>query len=186
MVDFTDLNPIEPITRKHDRKSFVSGVSKLDNYLWDRAIGDSEKNISRIFVLTLKTSPETIVGYYSLSSLMVPVSGLAENIHKKLPNYKMIGATLLGKLAVAENWQRDKCDLRLGEYLLIGAMHTAWLVAQHVAAYALVVDILVGEKGDPTGFYTKNHFLPFQDNPMRMFLPMTIVERVLRESGVIL
>lgn len=185
MVEFSDLNPIQPITRNHDRKSFTSGVSKLDNYLRDRAIGDTEKNVSRVFVLTFKEKPETIIGYYSLSSLLVPVDGLPEAIRKTLPNYKAIGATLMGKLAVAENWQRDKCGLRLGEYLLIDAMYLVWLASHQVASYALVVDLLVGEKGDPTDFYTRYNFTPFQDNPARLFLPLTTIEQTLRASGII-
>ena len=185
MADFSEINAIEPITRKHDRKSFASGVAKLDNYLRDRAIGDTEKNISRVFVLTLKERPEAIIGYYSLSSLLVPVDGLPEKISKALPNYKTIGTTLMGKLAVAENWQADKCGLRLGEYLLLDAMRSTWLASQHVASFALVVDVLVGEKGDPTGFYTKNGFIPFQDNHARLFLPMTTIEKTLRANSII-
>ena len=185
MANFSDLNPIQPITREHDRKYFVSGVTKLDNYLRDRAIGDTEKNISRVFVLTLKEKPEIIIGYYSLSSLLVPVDGLPEAIRKELPNYRAIGTTLMGKLAIAENWQRDKCGLRLGEHLLLDAMHSTWSASQQVASFALIVDVLVGEKGDPTGFYTKNGFIPFQDNPVRLFLPMTTIAHTLRANGII-
>lgn len=108
---------------------------------------------------------------------------LSEAIRK--PNYKAIGTTLMGKLAVAEDGQKEKCRLRLGEHLLIDAMRTAWLASQRVASYALVVDILIGEKGDPTGFYTKNSFIPFQDNPARLFLPMTTIEQTLRARNII-
>lgn len=138
-----------------------------------------------MFVLTPKESPETIIGYYSLSSLLVPAGGLPEDIRKKLPNYQAIGTTLLGKLAVAENWQREKCGLRLGEHLLIDAMRSSWISSQHVASYALVVDLVVGEKGDPTCFYTKNGFIHFLDNPAQLFLPMVTIEQTLRSSGLI-
>lgn len=184
-MDFSDLNAAEPITKDHDRESFTSGVSKLDNFLRDCAIRDAEKNVSRTFVLTLKKHPKKVIGYYSLSSLLVPAHELPAILTKKLPNYKSIGTTLLGKLAVAELWQRDKCALRIGEHLLVDAMAKAWVASQHVASYALVVDILVGEKGDPTGFYAKNQFMPFQDDPMRWFLPMATIEQTLRTSGII-
>ncbi len=185
MVKFSDLNPIEPITRNHDRKSFSCGSTKLDNYLRDRAIGDTEKHIARVFVLTLKENPETIVGYYALSSLSISLDGLPEALRKVLPNYKVIGSTLLGKLAVAEGWQRGKCNLRVGEHLLIDAMRSAWMSSRYVASFALVVDVLISENPDPTGFYTKNHFIAFMDNPNRLFLPMHTVERTLRASGII-
>jgi len=141
--------------------------------------------VSRVFVLTLKEKPQTIAGYYSLSSLLVPAIGLPEPIRKKLPNYQAIGATLLGKLAISEDFQRGKSHLRLGEYLLVDAMRVSWLVSRQVASYALVVDVLVGEKGDPTSFYTKNNFIPFGDTKDRLFLPMKTIEQTLRAFGII-
>jgi hypothetical protein len=136
-------------------------------------------------VLTLKNKPETIVGYYSLSFLLVPIDGIHETIRKKLPNYKALGATLMGKLAIAEDFQREKCNLRLGEHLLMDASYRAWLASQQVASYALVVDVLIGEKGDPTSFYTKQGFMPVQSGKDRLFLPMATIEQFLRTSGLI-
>jgi len=185
VLSFTELNPTEALTRNHDRGSFISGVGKLDNYLRDRSVGDIEKNVSRIFVLTLKDKPEAIVGYYSLSSLLVPTDGIPEAIRKKLPNYDALGTTLMGKLAIAENFQRDKCNLRLGEHLLIDAMYRAWLASQQVASYALIVDVLIGEKGDPTSFYTKNGFMAYESKKNRLFLPMATIEQSLRMNGLI-
>ena len=183
-MKFADLRPIEPLSREHDRKAFKSGVEKLDNYLHDRAVGDNEKNLSRVFVLTLKEKPNTIVGYYSLSALQIPVDRLPEKLRKKV-SYKMLGTTLLGKLAVAEAWQRDKCKLRLGEHLLLHAMLTSWTAAQSVASWALVVDVLAGEKGDPTGFYAKKGFIAFEDNPSRLFLPIATIEEALQKAKLI-
>ncbi|CAN5659060.1 GNAT family N-acetyltransferase [soil metagenome] len=185
MLSFSDLNPIESLTRNHDRKSFISGVSKLDNYLRDRSIVDIEKHISRVFVLTLRQKPQTIAGYYSLSSLLVPMDGISEAIRTKLPKYEALGTTLLGRLAIAEHFQRDKCNLRLGEHLLIDAMHRSYLASQQVASYALVVDVLIGEKGDPTGFYTKNNFIPYESKKDRLYLPMATIEQLLRTQDII-
>ena len=184
-LSFTDLNPIVPLTRNHDRAAFISGVSKLDNYLRDRSIGDIERNVSRVFVLTLEKEPETIIGYYSLSALLVPMDGIPEKIRKKLPKYEALGTTLMGKLAIAEGFQHDKCDLRLGEHLLTDAMYRSWFASQQVASYALVVDLLIGEKGDPTRFYTKNGFLTYEGKKDRLFLPMATIEQTLRITGII-
>jgi hypothetical protein len=157
----------------------------MDNYFHDRSIADIEKNISRVFVLTLKNKPQTVIGYYSLSALLVPIEGIPEGIRKKLPKYAALGTTLMGKLAVAEDFHHDKCDLRLGEHLLIDAMYRSWLASQQVASYALVVDVLIGEKGDPTSFYTKNGFLTYESRTDRLFLPMVTIEQSLRVTGII-
>ncbi len=187
MWQFSDLSEIEPLTRKHNRAAFSSGVSKLDNYIKHQSIRDAESNFSRVFVLTLKKSPEIIVGYYSLSSLQVSMTGIADEIKKQLPKYPVVGTTLLGKLAVDEKWQRDKCDLKLGEHLLIDAMVKAWHANQLVASYAMIVDVLIGEKGDPTAFYTKNGFQAFNDANAkhRLFLPMKTIEQTLQKMGII-
>jgi len=178
LVDFTDLRGIELLHRGHDRKAFRCGVENLDNYLRDRAISDTEKNLSRVFVLTLKVQPNTIVGYYYLSSLVVPLEGLPVAISKKL-NYRVIGTTLLGKLAVAEDWQRGRCRLQIGEHLLLHAMLSAWKASRSVASWALVVDSLVSENIDPTGFYAKHGFVRLQDSPGKLFLPMSTIEDTL-------
>ena len=183
-MKFSDMRPIEPLAGEHERKAFCSGVRNLDNYLRDRALSDTQRNLSRVFVLTLLSEPNTIVGYYALSSLMIPVEVLPESLSKKL-NYKAIGATLLGKLAIAEDWQRGKCDLRLGEYLLLHAMLSTWRAAQSVASWALLVDVLTGEKGDPTAFYIEKGFIPFRDNANRLFLPMPTIEEALQKAGLI-
>ncbi len=183
-MEYSDLRPIEPITRRHNRNDFRSGVTRLDNYFRDRAILDTEKNLSCVFVLTLQPEPEKIVGYYSLSSLTIPIEGLPDD-SKKL-KYKQIGTTLLGKLAVGEAWQREKCNLRLGEHLLLHAMLSAWQASQSVASWALIVDVFIGEKGDPTGFYTRMGFVPFRDNPDRLFLPMATIKEALVKAELIL
>jgi len=129
--------------------------------------------------------PETIVGYYSLSSLLVLIIGIPEAVRKKLPNYNALGTTLMGKLAIAEDFQRDKCNLRLGEHLLIDAMYRAWFASQQVASFALIVDVLVGEKGDPTSFYTKKGFMTYETIKGRLFLPMATIEQSLQMQGLI-
>jgi hypothetical protein len=52
-------------------------------------------------------------------------------------------------------------------------------------SFAIVVDVLTGEKGDPTGFYMNYDFMPFADNPKKLFLPMKTVEQTLRQAGLI-
>ncbi len=187
MLQFSDLNDIEPLTRSHSRASFSCGVGKLDNYIKHQSIRNAESNFSRVFVLTLRKSPDIIVGYYSLSALQISMEKLAEHIRKELPKYPVVGTTLLGRLAVDEKWQRDKCNLKLGEHLLVDAMVKAWHANQLVASYAMIVDVLIGEKGDPTPFYTKSGFQSFSETNAlhRLYLPMTTIEQVLQKIGII-
>ena len=61
-----DLGSIVPLDRHHDRAAFCCGVKHLDNYLKDAAISDQEKNLSRVFALTLKEKPEFYVSMMNL------------------------------------------------------------------------------------------------------------------------
>lgn len=178
------LKPTEPLDPdKHDRASFTCGVAALDRYLWQQARKEAQQNISQTFVLTSKEEPQKILGYYSLSSNRIRIDDLPMELTKKLPRYDDIGVTLMGRFAVIDSLQRG--DLRLGEHLLTDAKLKAWCASQVVASFAMIVDVLVAEKGDPTGFYLKYDFVAFSDKVNSLYLPMITIEKTLRAGGVI-
>lgn len=177
------LNKIVPLDRTHNRAAFSCGVEHLNNYLRDAAIQDQENRFSRVFVLTLVEDPKFILGYYALSACQIDTCSFPPETLKKLPKRATVGATLLGKMAVAENFQRG--DLQLGRYLLVDALSQAWIASQSVSSYAFVADIRPGEKGDPSQFYEKHGFLTLTENPKRLYLPMATIESFLREQKII-
>ena len=62
-----------------------------------------------------------IAGYYTLSPLVLELRGLPIDLQRVRPSQLGVGATLLGKLAVAEEFQRR----RVGEFLLGRALGVA-------------------------------------------------------------
>ncbi len=177
------LNSIVPLDRTHDRAAFCCGVKHLNNYLKDVAIQDQENKFSRVFVLTLVEDPKCILGYYALSSCQIEAKNLPDDLLKRLPKRATVGATLLGKAAIAEAVQRS--DLKLGRYLLVAAFHQAWIASQSVSSFAMVADIRPAEKGDPSEFYEKHGFLILTADPKRLFLPMSTIETFLKTSKII-
>ena len=177
------LNSIVPLDRTHNRAAFCCGVKHLNNYLKDAAVQDQENKFSRVFVLTLVEDPKFILGYYALSSCQIETKNLPADLLKKLPKRSTVGATLLGKMAIAESVQRN--DLKLGRYLLVDAFRQAWIASQSVSSYAMVADIRPGEKGDPSEFYEKHGFLTLTTERKRLFLPMTTIETFLKASEII-
>lgn len=165
----TPLFQIVPIAPSHDRASFRCGVEALDRYLRTQASQDLKRRVAVAYVLT--PDGTTIAGYYTLSQFAVDLADLPETVSRKLPKYPRIPATLLGRLAVSENWRGQK----LGELLLIDALKRAHETSQRVASFAVVVD---AKDAAAASFYTRYGFIHFPGSENRMFLPMNVVAQL--------
>jgi hypothetical protein len=98
---------IEPFdSRQHNRSDFCCGKDSLDNYIRQQASQDLKKRVSTVFVL-IDASDLKVLAYYTLSSYTVDISVLDETFAKRLPRYPILPATLLGRLAVDNNWSLD-------------------------------------------------------------------------------
>ena len=87
------------------------------------------------------------------------------NITRKLPRYPLVPATLLGRLAVDQNYQ----GRGYGRFLLADALFRA--VRSEIASFAVVVD---AKDEAARRFYERESFLPFPDQPLRLFRPMRV------------
>lgn len=158
---------VEALGPQHDRSSFVSGAEALDRYLRSQAGQDARKNMAAPFVLVLPDG--TIGGYYTLSATGVKLTEFPADITRKLPRYPLVPATLLGRLAVDQNYQ----GRGYGRFLLADALLRA--VRSEIASFAVVVDA----KDEPARrFYERESFLPFPDQPMKLFRPMADIRRL--------
>jgi GNAT superfamily N-acetyltransferase len=158
---------VEPLTSSHDRSEFESGVEPLDRYFRTQAGQDARKNMAAPFVLVV---PEgTVAGYYTLSSTSVQLAELPAQTVRKLPRYPLVPATLLGRLAVDRRHQGKG----YGRFLLGDALHRA--VRSEIASFAMIVD---AKDESARRFYERESFLPFPDQPMKLFRPMTDIRRL--------
>lgn len=132
-----------------------------------------DKRIAVVYVL-YDAAEERIAGYYTLSSLSVE---LPEDASKGLPRYPEYPATLLGRLAVDENYQGQG----LGKRLLLDALGRALAGSRAVASYAVITDAK-NERAE--AFYAQYGFSPLsaKGGGRRLFLPMGTVERLFAES----
>lgn len=127
--------------------------------------------IAVVYVL-LDAERERIAGYYTLSALSVE---LPEAMRKaeKLAKYPEYPATLLGRLAVAEDYQ----GRGLGKRLLFDALGRSLAGSRAVASYAVITD---ARNKQARAFYTHYGFMPLlnANDERRLFLPMGTVERL--------
>jgi GNAT superfamily N-acetyltransferase len=119
------------------------------------------------FVLVLLDG--TIAGYYTLSATSVQLGELPAQTVRKLPRYPLVPATLLGRLAVDRRHQGKG----YGRFLLGDALHRA--ARSEIASFAVIVD---AKDESARRFYERESFLPFPDQPMKLFRPMADIRRL--------
>ena len=158
---------VEALGPHHDRNSFVSGVEPLDRYFRSQAGQDARKNMAAPFVLVLPDG--AIGGYYTLSATGVKLTEFPVDITRKLPRHPLVPATLLGRLAVEQDYR----GRGYGRCLLADALFRA--VRSEIASYTVIVD---AKDEAARRFYERESFLPFPDEPMKLFRSMADIRRL--------
>jgi GNAT superfamily N-acetyltransferase len=159
----------EPLSKSHDRESFVSGAVELDAWFRARSSQDERRNVARVFVAI---DDMGIVGFYSLSMFTLLLEDLPPALARKLPRYGAIPAALIGRLARHERVKGKG----VGELLLADAVTRILAAARSVAAFAPLrvsrsVPIVVHAKDErAVAFYKSLGFVPFPLHPDRLFL----------------
>lgn len=169
MLNYNGINyNIEPLNSDHQRNNFDCGIDILNFYLQRQATQDKRKFISAPFV-AIRQDNQEIIGYYTLSSTSIKPSDLPINLIKKLPKYPLLPAILLGRLAINKNYQK----FGWGKLLLMDALFRS--LNNEIAALAVVVEAI---NIQAISFYQNYYFIPFEDYPNRLFLPMQTIEKI--------
>jgi predicted GNAT family N-acyltransferase len=162
---------IEPLGDQHHRAAFSCGVEVLDSYLHRQAGQDTRKRAAVAFVAT--ADGKTVAGYYTLSQYAIQLDAVPEEIAKKLPKYPMVPTTLVGRLAVSTEFRGQ----RLGELLLMDALHRSLVLSEQAASAGVIVD---AKDESAVSFYRKYGFLDLPKVERRLFLPMGTVAQLFR------
>ncbi|MEO5345056.1 MAG: GNAT family N-acetyltransferase [Magnetococcus sp. YQC-9] len=152
---------IELLTRLHDRKRFDCGSTLLNRYLQTQATQDMRRRLANCFVAIQDGT--TIVGYYTLSASAVLMQDLSEAQTRGLPGYPLVPAALIGRLAVAQSFQREG----VGGVLLVDALQRARTSAPSVRL--LMVD---AKDENAVLFYRHFGFTRLTSRPMTLFFAL--------------
>jgi len=163
----------EPLATCHDRAGFTCGVAALDDYLRRQASQDVRRHVAAVFVMVDEDDPGTVLGYYTLASYAVETRGLPDEVAKKLPRYPTTPATLIGRLARAED------QPGLGSVLLADALRRTLASTEQVASAVVVVE---AKDDSAATFYRKHGFLDFPQERRKLFLPMKTVAAAVGKS----
>jgi ribosomal protein S18 acetylase RimI-like enzyme len=156
---------IEALTSQQSRDNFCCGIEALDLYLKKQAGQDVRRFLTAVFILQ-DLQQQRIAGYYTLAATAIELADLPDVIVRKLPKYPLLSATLLGRLAIDQNYQGQG----LGTFLLFDALHRS--KNSEVASMAVVVD---AKNEQAKEFYEYHQFIPFSSQPLRLYLPMATI-----------
>ena len=161
--------PIEPLHPGLNKKNFKCGKDLLDNYLHTQASQDIKRRLSTVSAMV---DDDRVIGYYTLSSTSISRSAVPGNVLKKMPpSYHDLPATLLGRLALDENYK----GRGLGEYLLMDALKKSYNTSLiHIGAMAVIVDPL----DDDAVAYARYDFIKLDSG--KMFLAMQTIAQLFK------
>ncbi len=156
---------LELLSDDHDRKGFRCGSESLDRYLRETAKGHLTKGVSitRVMIERIDRKPRPILGYFTLTSTLAKAANWP-GAAKGLPAMPL-PIVLLGRMAVAEDWQ----GRGIARLLLAAARDIAAGSMRGVGGVGLAVDPADEEL---VVFYAKYGFIRVEEKSLRMFLPL--------------
>lgn len=158
-----------PLISSHKKSEFKSGNVQLDHYLHKQAKQDVKRKLSACFILS--DTENNVQGYYTLSNAGIDREFIPDEIKRRLPmSYQSLPVTLLGRLAIDENFKGKG----LGRLLLIDGLKRSAQVSNIIGSMAVIVDP-IDESAEK--FYEKFGFIKLPGSG-KMFLPMKTIEKL--------
>ncbi|MEW6737099.1 MAG: GNAT family N-acetyltransferase [Acidobacteriota bacterium] len=173
MVDISKIIIELFSSSKHEVGNFSCGYEALDNYIKSHAEGNASRGLGRTFVAVTADEPTTIRGYYTLTAAQAAKERLPKKATRGLPGYP-IPAILLARLAIDKTAQGKG----LGEILLFDAFKRIFRGSYDFGIRIVLVDA-IDEKAK--NFYGKYGFIAFDDDPLKLFLPLKTIEALITE-----
>lgn len=161
---------IEPLASHHDRAGFDCGEPSLSDWIRQQASQFVSRDLAKVYVLVAEGDPQ-VRGYYAISTCQVRFEELPARHSKGLPRKLGIPAALIGKLAVDVGLHGQK----LGGVLLLDALRRIRGLSDTIGIRAVVVDA-IDERAQ--AFYLHYEFIPFVDDPDRLFIPLSVVRKL--------
>lgn len=162
----------QALARRHDRAGFDCGVAALNDYLQRYARQNHESGGAKTFVAAAVDSPNTVLGYYTVSPGAIDFTDVPEAAKRGLGRYE-VPVFRLGRLAVSVSEQ----GCGLGGELLMAAGERALAVAEAVGGVALAID---AKDEAAARWYERFGALRLVDTPLALVLPLATIAAALK------
>ncbi|MGJ3231290.1 MAG: GNAT family N-acetyltransferase [Oceanicaulis sp.] len=174
---------VEPFDAgRHDRSGFDCGVAQVDNYFRKTANKLAKAGNVRLFVLVRRADLQ-VAGFYATNAHAIDYRALPAKYARSRAAHGTIPAAYLSMIGV----DRRFAGQGLGGVLLVDALMRLELASRQTGIAVVLLDIL--DCGDPSAverrrrLYERYGFIPLPSRPMRMFIAMETVRRMLAAIG---
>ena len=154
----------------HDRTAFDCGVPSLNDWLKRKATQWEKKGYARTLVL-LKDGERAVRGYYAISPHSILYEALTDDQRRGLPSVD-VPVLLIGRLAV----DRTLHGRGFGRDLLMHALRRVDRLSLAAGIRAIEVDAI---DDAAVRFYRQYGFEPLLDRPRKLYLPISVVKKLL-------
>jgi GNAT superfamily N-acetyltransferase len=165
----------EPISRKHDRKSFDCGDPAMNDFLQRYARQGHESGAAKTFLAIDNADNKTILGFYSLAPGALAYADTPETFRRGLAPHDVPGFRL-ARLATDLRWQGQG----VGGQLLTAAARRCLRAAADVGGVVLIIDA----KSDRAArWYAGYGAVPLGDKPLTLVMSLATFVADLKVAG---
>jgi GNAT superfamily N-acetyltransferase len=165
----------EPISRKHDRKSFDCGDPSMDDFLQRYARQSHESGAAKTFLAVDSADRKTILGFYSLAPGALTYADTPETVRRGLARHDVPGFRL-ARIATDLRWQGQG----LGGQLLAAASRRCLRAAAEVGGVVLIIDA----KNDRAArWYAGYGAVSLSNRPLTLVMPLATFAAELKAAG---
>lgn len=173
------IEPFDP--ERHDRAAFSCGVEQVDNYFQKTVNKLAKADNVRLYVMVDPAG--TVIGFYALNAHAVHFTDLPAKFARTRPSHGSIPAAYISMIG------RDQ-KIRGGGYggdLLVDALRRIAVAADAIGVAVVMLDVL--DCGAPDrvarrkALYESYGFQSLVSNPLRMFLPVSVVRKLISEES---
>ncbi|MGH7011256.1 MAG: GNAT family N-acetyltransferase, partial [Caulobacteraceae bacterium] len=156
---------------------FTSGVEAVDNFFKRTAGKLARAENLRLYVMT--NSSGSVIGFHAVNAHAIEYGDLPAKYARSRPRHGAIPAAFIAMIGVGLQWQGQG----FGGDLLADALTRIGRAADAIGIAVVVLDVL--DEGDEAkiarrkAIYERYGFRPLPSQPLRLFLPMATVRRLL-------
>lgn len=165
---------------RHDRSTLTSGVAQVDNFLRQTAAKLARADNLQTFVMSDATG--NLIGFYAINAHSIDYTMLPQRFARTRPEHGSIPAAYISMIGVDLRYQ----GRGHGSRLLLDALSRITEASQSLGIAVVLLDVL--DCGDPTrverrrALYLDFGFQSLPRQPLRLYLPMATVRRMLEAS----
>lgn len=165
----------EPVSRKHDRKSFDCGDAELNDFLHRYARQSHDLGGARTFLSIDNADNKTILGFYSLAPGALVYADTPQTFRRGLAQHDIPGFRL-ARIATHVCVQGQG----LGGQLLASAARRCLLAAAEVGGVLLIIDA----KNDRAArWYASYGAVPLNNRPLTLVMTLATFAAELTTTG---